>query len=40
MPMVAMLGGILVLAAMGMRSTKKFPGPPGYLAVLVGFFGV
>ncbi len=24
MPMVAMLGGILVLAAMGMRSTKKF----------------
>lgn len=36
MPMVAMLGGILVLAAMGMRSTKKF-WSAGYLAVLVGF---
>lgn len=36
MPMVAMLGGILVLAAMGMRSTKNF-WPAGYLAVLVGF---
>lgn len=36
MPMVAMLGGILVLAAMGMRSTKNF-WSAGYLAVLVGF---
>lgn len=36
MPMVAMLGGILVLAAMGMRSKKNF-WSAGYLAVLVGF---
>ena len=36
MPMVTMLGGILVLAAMGMRSTKNF-WSAGYLAVLVGF---
>lgn len=36
LPLVAMLGGILVLAAMGMRSTKNF-WSAGYLAVLVGF---
>lgn len=36
LPLIAMIGGMLVLVAMGMRSTKNF-WSAGYLAVLVGF---
>jgi Na+/H+ antiporter NhaC len=36
LPMIAMLGSILVMAALGLRSTKNF-WSAGFLAVLVGF---
>ena len=36
LPLIAMIGGMLVMVAMGMRSTKNFWGA-GYLAVIAGF---